>query len=298
MASTELGAAALALVSAGAWWTWSWRRRVASHFETSDASRRPLDADGVVRGAAALHLEAESLDRAVLVLHGFNDTPQSMAHLARRLHAAGYSVMVPRLPGHGRALRDMAHEAFAAAWLAHVRTCHDTLRARHARVYLCGQSMGGALAVLQAVAHPDTPALALLAPFLGMDERLQWQARLSALSPAPYFKSTGGERSIHDPDARRQALGPGIVTSRMLRGLRQVALRAERALPRVSVPTLYLQSRHDNRIAFARAERCYAEIGAREKHAEWLEGSGHILSADYERDLVADRVLSWFARFP
>jgi carboxylesterase len=297
MAMTEVGAAALALVSAAAWWTWSWRRRVASHFEASDASRRPLDAQGVVRGAAALHLQADT-GRAVLVLHGFNDTPQSMAHLAQRLHAAGYTVMVPRLPGHGRALRDMAREAHAAAWRAHVRACHAELRARYARVYLCGQSMGGALAVLQAVAHPDTPALALLAPFLGMPKALQWQARLSAFSPSPYFRSTGGERSIHDPDARRQALGPGIVTSRMLRGLRQVALQAERVLKDVTVPTLYLQSRQDNRIAFARAEHCFAALGASDKSARWLEGSGHIVSADYERDLVADAVIDWFARHP
>lgn len=292
-----VGAAALALVSAGAWWAASWRRRLASRFEASDASRRPLDADGVVRGAAALHLRADT-DRAALVLHGFNDTPQSMAHLARRLHAAGYTVLVPRLPGHGRALRDMAREANASAWLTHVRACHDALRAQHARVYLCGQSMGGALAVLQAVAHPDTPALALLAPFLGMPEALQWQARVSAFSPVPYFRSTGGERSIHDPDARRQALGPGIVTSRMLRGLRQVALHAERVLGQVTVPTLYLQSRHDNRIELARAERCFGALGVRDKSAQWLEGSGHILSADYERDLVADAVIDWFVRHP
>jgi carboxylesterase len=297
MPMREVGAAALALVSAGAWWTWSWRRRVASHFEVSDASRRPLDAQGVVRGAEALHLEADT-DRAVLVLHGFNDTPQSMAYLAGRLHAAGYTVLVPRLPGHGRALRDMAREAHASAWLTHVRACHAELRARHARVYLCGQSMGGALAVLQAVTHPDTPALALLAPFLGMPDALQWQALLSAFSPAPYFRSTGGERSIHDPDARRQALGPGIVTSRMLRGLRQVALHAERVLGQVTVPTLYLQSRHDNRIEFARAERCFGALAVSDKSARWLEGSGHIVSADYERDLVADAVIDWFARHP
>lgn len=297
MPMREVGAAALALVSAGVWWIWTWRKRVASHFEASDASRRPLDAQGVVRGAEALHLKADT-DRAVLVLHGFNDTPQSMAYLAGRLHAAGYTVLVPRLPGHGRALRDMAREAHASAWLTHVRACHAELRARHARVYLCGQSMGGALAVLQAVAHPDTPALALLAPFLGMPDALQWQARLSAFSPAPYFRSTGGERSIHDPDARRQALGPGIVTSRMLRGLRQVALLAERVLGQVTVPTLYLQSRHDNRIEFARAERCFGALAVSDKSARWLEGSGHIVSADYERDLVADAVIDWFARHP
>jgi esterase/lipase len=66
----------------------------------------------------------------------------------------------------------------------------------------------------------------------------------------------------------------------------------------VTVPTLYLQSRHDNRIEFARAERCFGALAASDKSARWLEGSGHIVSADYERDLVADAVIDWFARHP
>jgi esterase/lipase len=26
----------------------------------------------------------------------------------------------------------------------------------------------------------------------------------------------------------------------------------------------------------------------------WLSGSGHIISADYEKDVVADAVIAWF----
>lgn len=295
MASRVAAAALLAAASAAV--TLAWRRRavLAARLEASDEARRPRDARGIVIGAEEIRLNA-STGRAVLVLHGFNDTPQSMAYLSARLHAAGYAVHAPRLPGHGRGLRDMAREARADAWLAHVHECHEALRAAHDRVYLCGQSMGGALALLQAVAHPDTPGLVLLAPFIGMPDALQWQARLSTLVPAPYLRSRGAERSIHDAEARRAALGPGIVTSTMLRGLRRVALAAEQALPVVQVPTCYIQSVHDNRIAQDRAARSYAALGAQDKAQHWLSGSGHIISADYERDLVADTVCDWFDR--
>lgn len=267
--------------------------------ERAHAQRRPMDANGDVIGADPIHLVGTS-GAAVLLLHGFNDTPQSMTHLAGRLHAEGYTVLAPKLPGHGVSLARMAHEAREDAWRHAVSEAYDTLRARYASVFLCGQSMGGALAVLQATelaAPGDVPALALLAPYLGMPSALQWRSFAATLMQlfSTYHTSSGGERSIHDDVERAKALGPGIVTAPMLRSLRRVALAAERALPRLTMPVLYLQSREDNRIAVSAAERAFASIGARDKTQQWLTGCGHIISADFCKDVVADRVITWFA---
>jgi carboxylesterase len=48
--------------------------------------------------------EPESIDggpHGALVLHGFTGNPQSMRGLAHALGAAGFSVEMPLLPGHG-----------------------------------------------------------------------------------------------------------------------------------------------------------------------------------------------------
>lgn len=289
-------AGALGAATLTALWVWRWRARVAAHFESSDAARRPRGADGVVVGAATFQLEGRN-GAAVLLLHGFNDTPQSMAYLGARLHEAGYTVHALRLPGHGCSLPEMARAARAEAWRESVREALAALRAAHDRVYLCGQSMGGALALLEA-AHEaneeNVRALVLLAPFIGVPPKLDRQFRLARLSPAPYHKSLGGERSLHDDDARRAALGPGIVTASALLALRQVALDAEAALPLLRVPTLYMQSTLDNRVGEADARRHFSRIGANDKEQLWLSGSGHIISADFEKSLVADRVIAWF----
>jgi carboxylesterase len=256
-----------------------------------------MDADGIVRGAHTIRLMQQHA-RAALLLHGFNDTPQSMAYLAAALHAAGWNVVVPRLPGHGTSLPVMARESRAPLWYAAVAREYDALRSTHAHVVICGQSMGGALAVLHAVEHTELPALALLAPYIGMPLGIQVRIALSRLGDffTPYRVGTGGERSLHDPVAKAQALGPGVITSRTMRELRTVALAAERALSRVTVPTLYLQSREDNRIASHDAERHFAALGSRDKVQRWLTGCGHIISADYCRDSVAEQVIAWFAK--
>ena len=43
----------------------------------------------------------------VLVLHGFTANPQSVRPQAEALAAAGYTVDVPLLPGHGTIVEDM-----------------------------------------------------------------------------------------------------------------------------------------------------------------------------------------------
>ncbi len=271
---------------------------IAAHLEAIDEAQRPRDPDGVVRGARSVTLEG-SEDRAALLLHGFNDTPQSMHHLARRINQAGYTVHVPRLPGHGGSLQELRQDRLADAWRKAVRSAHAALRASHGEVHLCGQSMGGALAVLEALETDNLPSLVLLAPYLGMTAGMRLRTRIASVLQLfrPYLRSDGGERSIHDPEARRHSLGPRVVTGQALSGLRTIACAAHRALPMLNAPVLYLQSREDNRISGKDAARYFGRIGSPEKRIRWLGGCGHVISDDYCREEVAKETTEWFGRF-
>ena len=48
-----------------------------------------------------------------LVLHGFTGCPQSMRGLAQAFAAAGFTVELPRLPGHGTSVEDMTQYSWA-----------------------------------------------------------------------------------------------------------------------------------------------------------------------------------------
>ena len=276
-----------------------WRAAARARLESAHARRFRFDAQGIVQGAAGFTLSAGNDDdtarRAVLLLHGFNDTAQSMAYLGAKLNAGGWTVRVPLLPGHGRDLSTMANESRAAHWREAVLAEYDALSRDYDSVMVVGQSMGGALGVLLATERPQLPALILLAPYIGMPRNLQWKVAGAWLARLvlPYLRSVGGETSIHDPAARAQSLGPGIVTARTLTELRRVAEDAEVALPRVAVPTLYLQSREDNRIAAHDAQRHFEALGSTDKRQQWLSGCGHIISADYCRDEVATLTAAW-----
>ena len=279
-----------------------WRKRAGMRMETADGVRRPHGADGVVFGAETIRLRG-SATHAALLVHGFNDTPQSMRVLATALHADGWSVVVPRLPGHGCALRDMAAHASATEWTSCVRDEYARLRQTHDTVVVCGLSMGGALSASLAADHPEIPALVLLAPYIGLPRFYGLVLALSYLRQLvqPNQLGSGGARSLHDPVARAKALAPGILTARMLSALRTIAVQAEAAVPLLHMPILYLQSRQDNRIRVRTAERNFSAIGSAKaphgvREQRWLTGCGHIITADYCRDDVARQVVEWFAR--
>jgi carboxylesterase len=232
--------------------------------------------------------------KRALVLHGFGDTPQSVQALTNALVSAGYAVSVPLLPGHGRTLRAL-DESSEDAWCAAASAAWADCCATGSYHVLAGQSMGGALAVVLASARAPS-ALVLVAPFLTVTPFLRRAATLSPLwgLVLPY-RSTADAASLQDADARRASRAYGATTARAARALVRLADTARVALPQVSAPTLFLQSREDNRITPADAESSFAALGAPDKTLRWRTGAGHVLLADRGREEVAMLVLDWLA---
>ncbi len=254
----------------------------------------PPGPDGILAGAGSIALDAGP--RAALLLHGFGDTPESLDGLAHALHARGWTVRVPLLPGHGRTIA--AFEASSAAeWEAAAAAAHAELRESGHSVSLIGQSMGAALVVRLAARNPDTPAMVLLAPFLSLSSTLvrgaRWWRFVRMLQPL--MRSTD-DRSIHDPVAREHARGPGVMPVRLVPQLVGLVRAACADLPRVRVPTRIVQSREDNRVTPAGTEAALRTIGSATVDWAWRTGAGHVLSVDYGHDEVWGLVADWMER--
>lgn len=263
---------------------WAARRRNRRQYETA-AHRVEL-----LPGAEPIALDHGS--RGVLILHGFGDTPQSISALAAQLHANGWTVRAPLLHGHGASLRAFTG-ARADQWLSGARAALGELRTRAEHVAIIGQSMGGALGTILA-SEGSVETLVLLAPYMALPRRA---ARIAAFHRVvsqftPYLRSRS-ESSILDPEARRKALGRGITTPRLLHELSLIVRLAWRAAPVIDVPTLVIHSRRDPRVTTADAEAAFAALGSADKALPWVERSGHVISVDFDRDLVSRHVIDW-----
>lgn len=101
-----------------------------------------------------------------LLCHGFTGTPQSLRPWAEHLAAAGLTVSLPRLPGHGTT-PDEANLTTWQDWYAELDRALTALHDRCDEVFVMGLSMGGTLAIRLAEERPDAVAgLVLVNPSL------------------------------------------------------------------------------------------------------------------------------------
>lgn len=265
--------------------TWFTRRTIRARYESDELPR-----DYPIEGAEPVSLDNGA--RGVLILHGFGDTPQSVRALATDLHANGWTVRAPLLRGHGSTL-----SAFTAAraedWLSDARTALDELRSRTTHVAVIGQSMGGALAIILA-SELRFDVMVLLTPFVRLSRK---GARIAAFHRVislvvPYLRSRS-DSSILDPEARRRALGRGVMTPRLAHELSVIVDQAWRAARQIQSPTLVINSRQDPRITVPDAESAFARLGSGEKTLKWATKSGHVLSVDFDCDWVASEIGNW-----
>ncbi len=270
---------------------WAQRALRARKRERYWRSRFPANDDGIVIGAEAQTLPSAGT-RAILLVHGYNDTPASLLPLARVLQAAGWTVRVPLLPGHGRSL-----EAFddwtAEEAIAHVRDEYAVLRATHGTVVVGGLSMGGALACWLA-AESDAAGVLLYAPMLFVPSQMQVAvstARLWVL--VTKYISGGGRRSIRDPEAQKRMIAYGCSTRRSLEALEYIAKGTAVRIGFVHAPTLVMQSEDDNRLPHEQSTHALARIGAKDRRIIWTRGAGHVITVDHGWEALAATTVEW-----
>ena len=271
---------------------WPIRGRIAARIERDFMAARPRDAEGFIVGAAPFTMPG-TRPGGVLLLHGYNDSPQSLRAMARMINARGWTVRVPALPGHGRTLQEFAASR-ADAWIASARAELRALQGTHAEVAVGGLSMGGAIALLLAAETPSVRAVVTFAPYLHASVPLPL---LAAIAPLMALRARwipgGGGRSVRDPVAAAAMIAYRRSTPRLLVQLAQVVHRVRRTLGAVHQPVLVLQSREDNRIPMGSATEAFARIGSTDKTLQWSSGSGHVVTVDYGYEKIGTAAADW-----
>ena len=275
---------------AAVWWVI--RGAIARREEQDFIAEYRRDFDGIIVGAEPIVLTGTRRG-AVLLIHGYNDSPQSLASVARALHARGWSGHVPLLPGHGRTLRIFA-ESRAEGWVYAARTHLNELQASHSEVAVGGLSMGGAIAMVLAAKNPDVRAVVTFAPYLHASMPLRLLRVLAPIAAlGARYLASGGGRSVHDPVASATMIAYRRSTPRLLIELDRIVRMARTALPRVVQPVLVIQSRDDNRIPPESAAESFANIGSQDKTLHWTSGNGHVVTVDYDHEALEQLAADW-----
>jgi pimeloyl-ACP methyl ester carboxylesterase len=201
----------------------------------------------------------------LILCHGFQSSKehQAIVRIARQLGAKGWSTLRFDFSGHG--------ESEGAAELSFVKQVSEVGSAiRHIgkgypNVILVGLSMGAMMAALAALKYKAV-------------------CRLITINGFFYMRGLG-----------RQYLGflLGALFNRNLRESLCYYYKGFRPC-RISVPTLVIHSRQDDRVQSRQSERFYRRLNA-EKRLELLPAGDHDLSRQRYVSKVLDKVLAWLA---
>lgn len=227
----------------------------------------------------------------VLLCHGFTGTPQSLGSWPADLAAAGYSVELPLLPGHGTTWQDMNRSTWQD-WYGTVDAAFAGLRARCSTVFVGGLSMGGALALRLAIEHgPDVAGLVVVNPAVKLeDPRLRLLPVIRrVLSSLPGIASDIKKPGITELAYDRTPLN---ALSSMIALYADVVPR----LSSVAQPLLLLRSATDH-VVPASSSRLILDSVASDDVAEIvLEDSYHVATLDNDAERIVKESLAFISR--
>jgi carboxylesterase len=223
-----------------------------------------------------------------LLVHGFTGSPQSLRPWAEHLAAAGLTVRLPRLPGHGTRWQDMNATRWED-WYGEAERGFDVLRSQCDEVFVAGLSMGGTLTLrLAEVRAREVTGLVLVNPSLSTDDR---RARLLPyLAPfIPSFPPIGGD--IKKPGVTELAYDR--LPLRAAASLQKLWAVTRADLAQVTAPVLAFRSAEDHLVEPSSMRILLAGATGTTVTERVLTDSYHVATLDNDAPAIFEESLAF-----
>lgn len=227
----------------------------------------------------------------VLVLHGFTGSPKSMRPWAQRLADAGYTVRLPRLPGHGTRWQDMNLTRWED-WYAEAERAFAELQGRCDRVFIMGLSMGGSLTLRLAEQKGAAVAGIVLVNAAVHTER--WDRHLLPMLQAVLPSFPGISNDIKKPGQDEGAYDK--IPLKAAYSLQKLWAVVKADIAKVNQPMLLFRSEVDHVVEASNAEFIMANARSSDKTMVVLADSFHVATLDNDAVLIEDASIEFVRR--
>lgn len=226
----------------------------------------------------------------VLLSHGFTGSPASMVRWGRDLADRGYTVRVPRLPGHGTTWQEMNRTTWHD-WYGALETELDVLRGRCEQVVVAGLSMGGCLALRVAEQRADdVTAVVLVNPAVG--------SRDPRLKVVPFLKHIVPSTAAIGGDIKKPGVSEGAYDRTPLRALHsmtQLWADVGENLGRVKAPVLFFRSPEDHVVDDSTLALVRDRVRPDLLTVVELPESYHVATLDHDAPTIHERTAAFIA---
>ena len=215
-----------------------------------------------------------------------------MRPLSEALAEAGFAVEMPRLPGHGTAPEDLAETGWDD-WLGEAERALRALQVRtpDGKVVVAGLSMGGALTLALAEAHPELAGIVLINAPVAAPPELAESIEAMLAGGVDVIESIGGD--IADPEANEESYN--TTPLRPLLTMLQAGAAVRDALPQINQPALIITSRQDHVVTPTDSDVLAEQISGPVERL-WLEKSFHVATLDYDSAELEQRAVAFAQR--
>ena len=244
----------------------------------------------------------------LVLFHGLASSPKEFGFVTHPLRRHGVRLQAPELPGYSAGLLDPG--ARWQDWVRAAGRCLDQLEADSPEPYVLGGLCTGAMLALAAAAQRPRTGLrgfALLSPLFAYDGwALPWWYALRPLAYGTGITRLFAMREREPYGLRNERMrqliraqiaagetslvGPGSVPLRVVRESERLSAHVRTLLPGLAHPVQVQHAREDEICRLASVRKAIARVPTGLLSLHVLENSYHMITADNDRHLVADRL--------
>ncbi|MCG8603395.1 alpha/beta fold hydrolase [bacterium] len=221
-----------------------------------------------------------------LLIHGFTGSPNELLDLGHFLSKKKLTVSIPTLPGHGTHSGDLFNYTWKD-WFSCVKEQYHLLWEKCEEVFVCGLSMGGALALHLAAHRPMNGVVALAAAV----KPPGWQEySVRILKYAMRFRTKRGGEDVKDVASKEKLASYRRFPLYAVDQLFRLAAHVRDDLSEVHQPILIIHSKNDHTIPITSSELVFNSVSSADKRKVDLEESYHVITVDVEKERVWNEV--------
>jgi carboxylesterase len=239
-------------------------------------------------------------DVCCLLIHGFTGSPWEMREMGEFLAEKNISVIAPRLPGHGTTPEDMFNTRWQN-WYGEVEKSYNEAKKISKEVFCAGLSMGGLLTLHLATHCELKGIIPMAAPVYLREIKLLFipilKTSLGKIIQKFYKYDREVGKDIKDKSMIDKIICYDKTPVPCAISLIELMNHTRDELSKITAPCLIIQSKYDHTVPPGNAKYIYERISSKDKEIFYLENSYHVITVDYDKEKVFNKVYEFIRKF-
>lgn len=236
--------------------------------------------------------------RAVILLHGFCGNTKNIAQLTLMLANKGFTVIAPLYKGHNASFEEL-EKTSVDDYMQNVIDAYEKVK-KYASVDVVGFSAGGVFALklarikkirrvvtLAPGIFPDHKLIRFLGIIRFFIKKVRW--RKTRLPGTNYYSHV----DLYNPKALKHIKSYLYFPLDPLYSICQFTNNFLKEIPKIKNPILIIHSVNDSTVKPSGSQYIYDNVGSTIKKLVWLHKCGHVITMDFEADVVNENVLEF-----